>query len=497
MRSISLPRLVLSVFPAHARMATNPNADLFAEYDKKISRILEHHLFTHLCTTMPLLINTDGTSAAAKAQSNHMAPYELSLYRGAMRSKNKYKCGGNAMWANFLKVAQPAVHVCPMAVKNARKQFMGENANCDLRDIVVEVVDITTDPAELFGHFPLLSPEEIPLAYIDQLHDDVVNGNEAVLKKHVSLILSTEIEFRHFKDAKTRNWWVINEREAIVGKGDIAARSALQRCEEVMSKRAEVAASKPSSGSKGQKVSAKDLVGAIARQYEQISWAVSTEAITFTQIDACCTIHDRMLCHPNCRATVVKAETFFAEKGLSTKSPFSLGKLEHIIKKARSPQKIEWALASMLFDCEQLGVDPGELSENALSGKHRPGNLSVIQTWTFCHELGVEIKRAVAAVDPKADAVGQMEKMLAEADGHAEYSRWKANKDISLLPAGQRACLRFFEDVVFTKEYHTKGIHAELKDKGASASATGLLSGQKHGISMDWQEAREQLEQDN
>ena len=165
------------------------------------------------------------------------------------------------------------------------------------------------------------------------------------------LILSTDIEFRHFKDAKERNWWIINEREAIVGKGDIAARSALQRVEEVMSKRAELQAVKPhAAGNKDKKVSTKDLCLALLQQYDNIKWAASTDPMTASVIDTCCTIHDRLLCHDTCRMIVLKAERFFAEKGLSKKSPFTLGKMEHIIKNSRNKKLIEWSLSSMLFE---------------------------------------------------------------------------------------------------------------------------------------------------
>ena len=78
---------------------------------------------------------------------------------------------------------------------------------CDLGTIIVDVEDITKDPS--FGRLLLLSCEEPLLSYIDRLYEDFQEGDEATLERHVNLILSTEIDFRHFKSKAERDLFVI------------------------------------------------------------------------------------------------------------------------------------------------------------------------------------------------------------------------------------------------------------------------------------------------
>ena len=209
----------------------------------------------------------------------------------------------------MFQFAQPSVHVRAQSIVNAKKQFMLPGGNCNLGTIIVDVEDIIKEP--VYGHLPLLSSEELVLAYIERLHEDIQDGDETTLKHHVNLILGVEIEFRHFKCKAERDLFVINEREAVVGRGEIAIRSMMQRVEDIIGKRNFLTAAAK------KKPSAKELHEALAKQYERVNWASSTEPVNLNVIDTAATIEDRVLNNLRCRELIMKAETFFSSKASS------------------------------------------------------------------------------------------------------------------------------------------------------------------------------------
>lgn len=441
-----------------AQPVSNPNLVLLEHVSAMREKVLQHPMFNDLEYASPLSIGDGG----------RQEPWDFTACQTSLTENGVYVCGGNLFWNRFTSLGMPHVHTNLQSISNVKNQFMREAGQCDLREVVLQVVDPEKDPRiageDSFVKMRLLSCEEFVIAFLEKVCEDMdqLSGKEAdeALKKHKKTILTTTMEFRFFqKGPAGRDFFCINYREKLVGHGDTAARTPLQRSEEISKKRHDILKLQDSK----RKVGAQVVFDAISKEYAGIQWAPSSDKINFNAVDVLLTLHDRMFSDTVCRDIVVRGEEYFAMKGEIKKSPFhSYSKLEALVKKAKDIKSIKWSLNQMLFVIQEKYLDAGEVTHNNLLGKHKPGNVGLVETWLFKRSIAVYCQEHLKSLGADCSEVlaSQMDKLL---DGHSEYKDWSEKKDIIMLPCAGQQAMKFLEDVAYKQVYDGNSIREALK----------------------------------
>jgi hypothetical protein len=430
-------------------VAAIANVGLLGDMAQLKAKVLRQPQFNDVEHLLPLGIG-EGAS---------QEPFNLQSYKTSLRDTGFYSCSGNFWWGDFLSLGMPHIHSNVQSIKNVKAQFMTSASACDLKELVVQVDDITLDPLAQGVPFRLLSCEEFPWAYLQQVEEDIKADDQVAMDIHLKKMLTTKIEFRHFKSDKQRDHWMIDYREKLVGAGDAAARTPLQRAEEIAKKRKDILAVQDSK----RRVGAKTVLEHIEREYEGINWAPSSDRVNFNSVDVLLTLFDRMCSDGLCREIVVRGEEYFAAKGDLKKSPFhSYSKLESVIKKGKTLKNVQWCLHQMLFVVVEKQLDAGEITSNNLTGKQRPGNVGLVDFWLYKRDLATQMQGVLVGValeDPKPFR-DQMEMMLG---GHSSYSTWGEQKQIMMLSKACQQALHLLEEVAYKKKYDSKGIQDAVK----------------------------------
>ena len=422
----------------------NVNAKTLADVNAKLQTIYQHDTLKSVKTLPPKEISDT-------AGSGHQEPFRLASYLVSMRQNKKYRCGGNFFWGNFLKMANPRVHTNEAARENAALTLFSDmtSSTSDLPDLILEVLDPTQDPAPLLEStgFGLLGPEELYWGYLDKLAADCENGSRSLIKVHLGKILSCSVEFRYFDDPDDRKWFIINYREKLVGQGDIAQRTPMQRAAEIAIEREGL-----SKGTGKKRISAAAVSNQISTVWSQkFQKAPSSDEITLAYVDASLTCTDRLFKYPSCREIVLQGERFFTSKGAEKKSPYhSIYKLEGFVKKGKTQANIEWGLAQTLYAIQEGHYDVGEVGLDNLTGKRRPGNKGLLDIFFYKRQVGEELLKLASECGFPADSITKIKEM---AKNHEQWRQAKKNKKMMELPPTDREIAALHSEVVFGQHY--------------------------------------------
>ena len=368
----------------------NANIALLSQMGELKAKIFRNAVFNDIAELKPLEIGQGGSQE----------PFNLVSYRHELEESGVYNCSGNLWWCNVLSLGMPHIHTNLQNINTIKSQFMATAAKCDLKEMVIQVDDITKDPQAdgLFGKMKLLSCEEFPFAFMQKVCEDIDGEDLEFMLAHKKTMLTVKLEFRHFKSEKKRNHWMIDYREKVVGHGDAAARTPLQRAEEIAKKRRDILGQQDSK----RKIGAKVVQKHIEKEYEGVQWGPSSDRINFNSVDVLLTLFDRMFSDSSCREIVIKGEEFFAGKGDTKKSPFhSLTKLEAVVKKAKALKNVKWYLNQMLWAVSERQLDAGEIAANYLLGKHKRGNMGLVDHWLFQRDVAMHMRESLKDVAPQ------------------------------------------------------------------------------------------------
>ena len=114
----------------------NANIALLSQMGELKAKIFRNAVFNDIAELKPLEIGQGGSQE----------PFNLVSYRHALEESGVYNCSGNLWWCNVLSLGMPHIHTNLQNINNIKSQFMATAANCDLKEMVIQVDVITKDP---------------------------------------------------------------------------------------------------------------------------------------------------------------------------------------------------------------------------------------------------------------------------------------------------------------------------------------------------------------
>lgn len=261
------------------------------------------------------------------------APYNKKHFKISMGGAKRYECGDN-----FFKLDMHFNASCgvPITGKNidALVDFHLDKPKALPLPFIV-AVKTGQDPEQSRGHLQSVSPIELRMAVLRAVARDA--NDEDALKAWRVILLSCRFVYLPL-DSNDECWKQARQLREDIAQNYTALRlSALQAIYEVVHFRR-----------RHEKLHGKANAKQIAEAYRHgIKFADTSEDVTDSFVDMAMTIDNRMLSNPEIAKTLMQSENDFMSH-----TPFNgVSKLQAIISKARSPEKILWAVQSIHDMC--------------------------------------------------------------------------------------------------------------------------------------------------
>ena len=221
-----------------------------------------------------------------------------------------YMCGINALWVDPYQSCTPGVPINKQSIQNLQDTVFTNVAQAKrLRNKWV-VGTLASAPDVAKGSLQLLSPDEELFALIFALASKVNSADAEELAEWQEVVKSWPVTLELHENSMSFYWRSINLRESIGTNFDVFYRTPIQRAFEIINFKLAEEAKNPNSPP----LSAQSVFNA---------WSANVNFATFAQdrkgqnsektfkmsfVDACLTVHNRILSHPHLREILLRAE---------------------------------------------------------------------------------------------------------------------------------------------------------------------------------------------
>ena len=244
--------------------------------------IREHVLFEGVDDAKPLTV----------AQGGRQAAWDAKLAEKALKGTgDKYKCGGNLFWQDWLWLANHRIPFNDGQIRAIQEYALKplEPPKFFPYEVVVAVEAGTTDRPE--GGWPRLSPAEPLFALLFSIQEAIEKkADDGVLKAWKRVLLTGSLEVEVVPVGEERYWRASNIREQAAEHGLSVQLSLRQRIYDV-------AGYKLSKEAAGGTWSARKVAQAYA---EKLKLAQNVEKISEAWVDTAITVHARLLSLRTC-----------------------------------------------------------------------------------------------------------------------------------------------------------------------------------------------------
>ena len=190
---------------ADANMQGPYNLELCALRATVLKRISENPILGDVAEQNPLAITANGAPELCGREE----PFNMTKYNAAMKAHGEYKCGANLFWLQHTD--QTRVPRNQTQIARLQEHHFAKPSPMPL-DIVVGVKN-GEDPLANKGRLVRLSPSEIVDAFLLAVDRDINIGDEDVLKKWRTHMLSTTFVFKLAESDDDRHFAAIQLRE--------------------------------------------------------------------------------------------------------------------------------------------------------------------------------------------------------------------------------------------------------------------------------------------
>ena len=329
-------------------MQPSVNAAHFAEIKRMVHDLVTNcDAFTEAQAANPLTF----------AEGSRETPYSDELYTQAMGNAGEYKCGCNLFWLDFDEVDGPGRDV-PLSMKqiNGLMTHYFQSPRAFPKDVVVDARPETL-PSSIKNKLVRVSPPEIIHALVMAIYRDFQDGvADDVMQGWRKCVLSCPMVFKNLDSEDDKHWRLLQERQNSVADAAGMKHTPLQMIADIVAYR-----KRKSAGNSN--MSAADVAEAYKKN---VNWAGDAEdkPISFSFVDSCLTVHDRLLSIPAVRSLLYDCQE------ADMPNPFDkIGKLQAVVSKAQTEECITWSM-EMLADLYKSGaLSLEQMGQRALEGR--------------------------------------------------------------------------------------------------------------------------------
>lgn len=287
--------------------------------------------------------------------------------------RNVFKAAVNIWAFNMTLLAVPGVPLLKSAVDRLQAHYFASPAPLPL-DIVAAVTDGAAAAKGISERaLRVASPPELLFAFIAAVHKDLATDDDARLSKWKDAMLTCPCAFVQVQASAELQLMALQGREDLAKNFETMRYTSVQKMFDVQSVAERIEASSGAAN-----------VERVAAHYQEIRFADGAgEKITKEFVDCSMTVLRRLMALPRC-ANMVMA---LCDEGLANPLD-SVYKLNKIVSKASTPDKIEWSL-ELLIDLWRSGA----LKSDQLGFRHLAGNITgsggkgIVDLMVFKREL--------------------------------------------------------------------------------------------------------------
>ena len=240
------------------------------------------------------------------------------------------------------------------AITHLREHHFKEPAIIPI-DVVIGVRDIATVANDTMnGKCLRLTPPELLLAYFEAIAMDLKTGDEARLQQWRSTMLCCPCMFKVCQSDDEQHKMMLHQREDMAQNYQSMRLTAVQKMYDIIALK-----------ERKERTTGKLGAEKLQMYYEEgVKFAQSSEKLTHEFIDNALTVFNRLMCIPRCKELVFQMEQLGLQNPLD-----SIYKLQKIVVKGGTPDRIEWAM-EMIHDLHKSGgLKDDELALRKLEGK--------------------------------------------------------------------------------------------------------------------------------